>query len=155
LPAFAVLWFLLWMAPGNSLLARLDLVNDRQLYTALAGPALLLAAAIHRLGRQQRYLAIISLSAVLLLTGFATWLRNEVYRDEVGFWRNVVAQSPHNARAFNNLGTALAAECDLLRAEAAWRRALAVDPDYVRAAVNLQLLEQGLLPEGIGPCRNL
>lgn len=155
LPAFAVLWFLLWMAPGNSLLARLDLVNDRQLYPALAGPALLLATAIHRLGRQQRYLAIISLSAVLLLTGFATYLRNEVYRDEVGFWRNVVAQSPHNARAFNNLGTALAAECDLVRAEAAWRRALAVDPGYIRAAVNLRLLEQGLLPEGIGPCGNL
>ena len=155
LPAFAVLWFLLWMAPGNSLLARLDLVNDRQLYTALAGPALLLAAAIHRLGRQQRYLAVVALSAVLLLTGFATHLRNDVYRDEVGFWRNVIAQSPHNARAFNNLGVALAGECDLVRAEAAWRRALVADPGYVRAAVNLRLLEQGLLPEGVGPCRNL
>ena len=155
LPAFAVLWFLLWMAPGNSLLARLDLVNDRQLYAALAGPALLLAVAIHRLGRQQQYLAVIGLSAVLLLEGFATHLRNEVYRDEVGFWRDVVVQSPHNARAWNNLGSALAAECDLRRAEAAWRRALATDPDYVRAAVNLRLLEQGLLPEGMGPCRNL
>lgn len=155
LPAFAVLWFLLWMAPGNSLLARLDLVNDRQLYTALAGPALLLAAAIHRLGRQQRYLAVIGLSAVLLLTGFATRLRNDVYRDEVGFWRNVVAQSPHNARAWNNLGIALATECDLVRAEAAWRKALAVDPGHMRAAVNLRLLGQGLLPEGVGPCRKL
>jgi tetratricopeptide (TPR) repeat protein len=155
LPAFAVLWFLLWMAPGNSLLARLDLVNDRQLYTALAGPALLLAAAIHRLGRQQRYLEVMALSAVLLLTGFTTHLRNDVYRDEVGFWRNVIAQSPHNARAYNNLGIALAAECDLTRAEAAWRKALAVDPGHVRAAVNLRLLGQGLLPDGLGPCRNL
>lgn len=155
LPAFAVLWFLLWMAPGNSLLARLDLVNDRQLYAALAGPALLLAAAIHRLGRQQRYLAVTGLSAVLLLEGFATHLRNDVYRDEAGFWRNVVAQSPHNARAWNNLGIALATECDLRRAEAAWRKALATDPGYVRAAVNLRLLDQGLLPEGLAPCRNL
>jgi len=155
LPAFAVLWFLLWMAPGNSLLARLDLVNDRQLYTALAGPALLLALAIHRLGRQQRYLAVTGLSAVLLLEGFATHLRNEVYRDEVSFWRDVVVQSPHNARAWNNLGIALAADCDLDRAEFAWRKALATEPGYVRAAVNLRLLEQGLLPEGLGPCRNL
>lgn len=155
LPAFAVLWFLLWMAPGNSLLARLDLVNDRQLYTALAGPALLLAVAIHRLGRQQRYLAVTGLSAVLLLEGFATHLRNDVYRDEVGFWRDVVVQSPHNARAWNNLGIALATECDLGRAEAAWDKALATDPGYVRAAVNLRLLDQGLLPEGLAPCRNL
>ncbi len=155
LPAFAVLWFLLWMAPGNSLLARLDLVNDRQLYAAMAGPALLLAAAIHRLGRQRRYLAVTGLSAVLLLEGFATHLRNDVYRDEVGFWRDVVVQSPHNARAWNNLGIALATECDLARAEAAWRKALATDPGYVRAAVNLRLLDQGLLPEGLAPCRNL
>ncbi|HEU5089593.1 MAG TPA: hypothetical protein VFT99_19195, partial [Roseiflexaceae bacterium] len=30
--AFAVLWFLLWLAPTNSLLPRLDVANDRQLY---------------------------------------------------------------------------------------------------------------------------
>ena len=152
LPAFAALWFLLWLAPTNSLLARLDLANDRQLYAAIAGPALLLAAAIHRIGTRQPRIAFVAFSAVLLLTGFATHLRNDVYRDEVGFWRNVVAQSPHNARAFNNLGIALADECDLERAEAAWRRALALDRSYIRAAVNLKLLKEGVLPEGIGPC---
>ena len=152
LPAFAVLWFLLWLAPTNSFLARLDLVNDRQLYAAFAGPALLLAAAIHRIGTRQPRIAFVAFSAVLLLMGLATNLRNDVYRDEVGFWRNVVAQSPHNARAFNNLGIALADECDLERAEAAWRRALALDPGYIRVAANLQLLEQGALPDGIRPC---
>ncbi len=153
-PAIAVLWFLLWLAPTNSLLARLDLVNDRQLYAALLGPALLLAAAIHRLGVRDPRFATAALAPVLMLAGLATHLRNDVYRDEVGFWRDVIAQSPHNARAFNNLGTALAAECDLRRAEAAWRRALDLDPAYVRTAVNLQLLDEGVLPAGIGPCRN-
>ena len=152
LPAFGVLWFLLWLAPTNSILARLDLVNDRQLYAALAGPALLLAAAIHRLGARRPALAAVALASVLLLTGMATHLRNEVYRDEVGFWRNVVEQSPHNPRAFNNLGIALADQCDLARAEAAWRRALALDPENVRTVVNLRLLGEGVLPEGIGPC---
>jgi len=152
LPAFAILWFFLWLAPTNSLLARLDLVNDRQLYVALAGPALLLAAAIRRLATYQPRFAVIAFVLVLGLTGLATHLRNEVYRDEVTFWRDVVGQSPHNARAFNNLGVALADQCDLPRAEAAWRRALRLDPGYVRAAVNLQLLREGVLPEGVGPC---
>ncbi|MEO8224418.1 MAG: hypothetical protein ABI661_06400 [Gammaproteobacteria bacterium] len=154
LPSFAVLWCLLWLAPTNSLLARLDLVNDRQLYAALLGPALLLAAAIQRLGVRNAGFATVALAPVLMLAGLATHLRNDVYRDEVGFWRDVVAQSPHNARAFNNLGMALAAECDLARAEAAWRRALALDPGYVRTAVNLRLLQEGVLPAGIGPCRS-
>jgi len=152
LPAFAGLWFLLWLAPTNSLLARLDLVNDRQLYVALAGPALLLAAAIRRLAVRQRGIAVVAFVAVLALTGLATHLRNDVYRDEVTFWRDVVSRSPHNARAFNNLGIALADQCDLRRAEAAWLRALKLDPGYVRVAVNLRLLRDGLLPEGIGPC---
>ncbi len=39
LGAFAVLWFLLWLAPTNSFLPRLDPANDRQLYLALIGPA--------------------------------------------------------------------------------------------------------------------
>ncbi|MDP2323106.1 MAG: tetratricopeptide repeat protein [Gammaproteobacteria bacterium] len=152
IPAFAVLWFLLWLSPTNSLLARLDVVNDRQLYVALAGPALLLAAAVRRLAARQPGLALAALMAVLGLTGVATHLRNEVYRDEVSFWRDVVGRSPHNARAFNNLGIALAGECDLRRAEDAWRRALVVDPGYTRAAVNLRLLTEGVLPAGVGPC---
>jgi hypothetical protein len=154
LPAFAILWFFVWLAPTNSLLARLDLVNDRQLYVALVGPALLLAAAIRRLATYQPRFAVVAFVLVLGLTGLATHLRNEVYRDEVTFWRDVVGQSPHNARAFNNLGVALADQCDLARAEAAWLRALRLDPRYVRAAVNLQLLREGVLPEGVGPCGN-
>lgn len=152
LPAFATLWFLLWLAPTNSLLARLDLVNDRQLYLALAGPALLLAAGIRRLAARQRTIAVTAFILVLGLTGLATHLRNDVYRDEVAFWRDVVSRSPHNARAFNNLGIALADQCDLRRAEEAWLRALKLDPGYVRVAVNLRLLREGMLPEGIGPC---
>ncbi|MBN8281157.1 MAG: tetratricopeptide repeat protein, partial [Gammaproteobacteria bacterium] len=152
LPAFSVLWFLLWLAPTNSLLARLDLVNDRQLYAALADPALLLAAAMHRLDTRRAGLGTLALAPVLMLAGLATHLRNDVYRDEVGFWRNVVEQSPHNARAFNNLGVALAGQCDLGRAAEAWRRALALDPGNVRTAVNLRLLGEGVLPEGVGPC---
>ena len=152
LPAFGVLWFLLWLAPTNSLVARLDLVNDRQLYVALAGPALLLAAAIRRVAVPQPGFAVVAFALVLGLMGLATYLRNEVYRDEVTFWRDVVGQSPRNARAFNNLGVALAAQCDLPRAEASWQRALALDPGYTRAAVNLRLLREGVLPQGAGPC---
>ncbi len=152
LPAFAALWFLLWLAPTNSLLARLDLVNDRQLYLALAGPALLLAAAIRRLAIRQRGVTVAAFVAALALAGLATHLRNDVYRDEVTFWRDVVSRSPHNARAFNNLGIALADQCDLRRAEQAWRHALELDPGYVRVVVNLRLLREGVLPEGIGPC---
>ncbi|MBK7949779.1 MAG: tetratricopeptide repeat protein [Deltaproteobacteria bacterium] len=149
LPAFAVLWTFVWLAPTNSLVARLDLVNDRQLYAALLGPALLVAWSGDALMRRGVPARLRSITRVLVVAGLALGLglathrRNDVYRDELVFWQDVTRKSPHNARGFNNLGFAWAEQCRLDEAELAWRRALALDPGLVRAAVNLRLLEEG------------
>ncbi len=143
--AFAFLWTALWLLPTNSLLARLDLVNDRQWYGALFGPALLVGLGVAALARRTRVGTGLALAVLVIAAGVATHRRNEVYRDELRFWRDVIAQSPHNARAFNNLGIALADTCDETGAVEAWRRALALDPGFVRAAVNLRLaIERGI-----------
>lgn len=143
LASFAVLWTAIWLLPTNSLLARLDLVNDRQWYGALLGPALLVGLALERLGRRTPAGGRLALVALVLVMGLVTHRRNDVYHDELEFWSDVVVQSPHNARAFNNLGIALAERCDLPGAEWAWRRALELDAGFVRAAVNLRLLLEG------------
>ncbi len=143
LAGFAVLWTVIWLLPTNSLLARLDLVNDRQWYGALLGPALLLALSLERLARRTRVGAQLALAVLVLVGGITTHRRNDVYRDEITFWNDVIDESPHNARAFNNLGIALAEHCDLPGAEHAWRRALELDSGFVRAAVNLRLLIEG------------
>jgi len=147
--AFAILWFFLWLAPTNSLLPRLDLANDRQLYVALVGPAwlagVLLARAVALASRPGR-IALGAASAVLLLgLALATTQRNAVYADEIVFWSDVAARSPANARAAANLGYALARTGQRAQAEAQFRRALALDPEYTRAAINLMLLQDGTL----------
>ena len=143
LAGFAVLWTVIWLLPTNSLLARLDLVNERQWYGALLGPALLFALSLERLARRTRAGAQLALAVLVLVGGITTHRRNDVYRDEITFWSDVIDESPHNARAFNNLGIALAEHCDLPGAERAWRRALELDSGFVRAAVNLRLLIEG------------
>ncbi|MBY0401089.1 hypothetical protein K2X89_12400, partial [Myxococcota bacterium] len=150
LAAFAVLWTFAWLAPTNSLVARLDLVNDRQLYGALLGPPLLFALALEaavarlRTRRARKLACALVIAGLSLGLGLATHHRNRVYRDELVFWQDVVRKSPRNARAFNNLGHAWAERCELGAAAAAWQRALELDPELVRAAVNLRLLEEGV-----------
>ena len=152
LASFGVLWTVIWLLPTNSLLARLDLVNDRQWYGALLGPALLLALSLERLARRTRAGAQLALAVLVLVGGITTHLRNDVYRDEITFWSDVIDESPHNARAFNNLGIALAEHCDLPGAERAWRRALELDSGFVRAAVNLRLrIEEQSYAQGCRP----
>jgi hypothetical protein len=146
--AFGVLWFFLWLAPTHSFVARLDLVNERHLYLALLGPAWLLAIGLQRLRTQG--LVVAALFAMLMAG--ATALRNRVYFDEIAFWQDVVAKSPRNARAANNLGMAYAAACQPLAAAHAFEDAARLAPDDPRPAINRVLAERGELPDLPADC---
>jgi hypothetical protein len=144
--ACGILWFFVWLLPTNSLLPRLDVVNDRQLYMALAGPAWFAACAVGAVAARRRSMvALAPALALAVALGAATHARNRVYADEVGFWEDVARKSPHNGRALNNLGYALALASRTDEAEAAFLGALALDPADVRAAINLRLLREGAL----------
>lgn len=157
LVAFGLLWFLLWLAPVNSVIPRLDLANDRQLYLPLLGPVWLLVYGGVTVARRwpAAQVPALTVAAGLLVTlGALTVVRAETYRDEIRFWSDVLAKSPANARAANNLGYAYAQGCDDRRAAAAFARAVALDPDYVKARVNQRLHASGaLFPPPGPPCR--
>jgi len=137
---FAVLWFLLWLPASGWWLPRAEPANDRQLYLAILGPAWLAGRRLAPLATGVRRAVAFGL---VVLLGVATGARNLAYADEVRFWEDVLRKSPRNARAYNNLAFALAERCETARAEAMLLRALEIDPDYVRARVNLRLLQDG------------
>lgn len=140
--AFSLLWFFLWLAPTNSFVARLDIANDRQLYLAIIGPAWLLGHGIARL-RLPAWMTLIPLAMLLCL---GTAIRNGVYATERTFWQDVTAKSPHNARAWNNLGMAEAIACQPDAARDSFLEASRLDPLFVQPQINLVLLERGQLP---------
>jgi hypothetical protein len=105
------------------------------------------AGATHP-GAAGRWLARAAALALVAALAASTALRSRVYGDEVAFWEDVAAKSPHNPRAHNNLGVALAARCRTAEAEASFHRALEADPRQFRAAVNLELLSEG---KALGP----
>ncbi len=142
LAGFAILWFFLHLAPTNSLLARHDLANDRHLYLALLGPALLAGAALARLPRGR--LAAVGVLAVVLAA--ATVLRNRDYRSEVALWEATLRAAPGKARVWNNLGYAYQIAGDRERARAAYARSIALDPAHYKARINLESLDDGRQP---------
>ena len=137
---FAILWFALALAPTHSFLARLELANDRQLYLAMVGPALAIGVALATMrAGALRVAAAVGVSAML---GFATFVRVGDYSSESRLWSATVRASPRNARAWNNLGYALAAQGDAAGARAAYEAALAIDPASPRARGNLDALRR-------------
>jgi tetratricopeptide (TPR) repeat protein len=135
-----ILWFFLHMLPTNSLLPRSDIANDRQLYLALIGPALVLAIALVR-SVPPRVAVSLGLALSLLL-GASTVLRNEDYRTEIALWSATTKASPNKSRAWNNLGYAyrLAGHPD--EARAAFLHALEIDRGNSQARANLIALER-------------
>ncbi len=150
--AFGILWFVVWLLPTNSLIARLDVANDRQVYLALAGPAWLVGRWVAAIP-VRRHVVIPVVTAAACLLGVVTVDRNRLYADEVRFWEDVVRKTPGNARALNNLGYAYALACRTEDADAAFVLAIDLDPADLKGVANLTLLREGtLLPPEDSRC---
>jgi len=136
---FGLLWYLLQLAPSNSLLPRFDLANDRHLYLALPGVALILVALSLKL--TSRRLAIVLMLATLLCLGLVSHRRNEDYRTELSLWQATLRASPNKARPWTNLGYALQLAGDRAGARNAYECALALDRRNLQAVNNLAVLD--------------
>jgi protein O-mannosyl-transferase len=132
--AFGVLWFFLQLAPTNSIVPRLDVANDRQLYLASWG--LFLALSI-----QLRNLPRFAIWSVPLLFALASILRQLDYRSEIVLWESSVALAPWNARGHNNLGYAYQLAGRTQEARREYQAALFLDPAHAKARLNLHFLK--------------
>jgi hypothetical protein len=136
---FGILWFFLQLAPTNSIVPRLDVANDRQLYLACWG--LFFAASVeasllfaHRTSR-----ALLTIAG--LLFALSSVQRQLDYRNEIALWQASIAENPANARARNNLGYAYYLAGRKAEARREMEAATRLDPAYEKPRANLLLLD--------------
>jgi tetratricopeptide (TPR) repeat protein len=144
LVCFCVLWWFVCLIPSNSIIPRIDLISDRQIYLASIGALLLLATALVTLANRAKIYRLFWLLPVLILgySLLATWLRNWDYENEITLWQASVRQAPNNARAWNNLGYAYKLDKQNEKAINAFENALKLDDSNYKAYYNLQQLKQ-------------
>ena len=140
---FGILWFFLHLVPTNSVIPRLDVANERQLYLASWGLFIAVAAGADLLREKRGAMGPTAAAAVLVFAlGVLTVSRNTMYRSEVALWEDTVRKSPAKARAWNNLGYAYDQAGRFPEAEAAYLHALRIDPGYALALGNLKVLKE-------------
>jgi tetratricopeptide (TPR) repeat protein len=159
---FPGVWFFVILAPTSSVIPIKDTLFEHRMYLSLAAVVVLLVVGSDRLLRQlvlrmplvnsRRRLAggaLVVAAAAVLAVG--TIRRNRDYREAVSMWQDVVAKRPWNARAFEQLGTALIAVHNKPDAITAYRHAVRVDPDFASAHANLgnALSETGRFEEAV------
>jgi tetratricopeptide (TPR) repeat protein len=84
--------------------------------------------------------------AILLLSGWTTYQRNFIWKDEFTLWSDAVKKSPDKARPHNQLGVALTDNGKYNEAIAEITHAIAINPDPKRyVALGNAYREKGLL----------
>ncbi len=132
---------------------------DRYTYLPSIGLISALAWELERLAGlfrpiRRTALAGLAAAAVLLLLP-ATVRQQRVWHDNLSLFGRAAAVTSGNWMAHNNLGTELTFRGRLAEADAEYRKALAIRPDYGTAHYNLGnlLLRRGMIEEAAGHYR--
>ena len=103
---FCALWFLITLAPTNSILPRADLLSERNLYLPVFAWSLLLSIFLYHLFKQtgtSRAGKVAVVTLLLLLNLSLLIDRNSTYRSETLLWEDTFKKSPGQLRALHNL----------------------------------------------------
>ena len=138
---------ILILAPTSSMIPVADVAFEYRMYLPLAAVITFVVVAVdallNRLARHRpwalRSLAVAIVVPCVAALSQAAIGRNRQYANAVSLWKDTVAKRPTNARAYNNLGAALAREGKVHEAIAAYEEALRLDPGHVKTHGNLAL----------------
>lgn len=144
-------WFFVLLAPSSSVvpITEQPIAESRMFLPLAALTTLAVIGAFLFAGRR----SLLVWTPVALVLGAATVHRHAVYRSALSLWSDTVAKRPDNARAQNNLGSALTREPGRApEAAAHFQAALQLRPDYADAHNNLgvELQHAGRNAEAIG-----
>ena len=143
-------WFFVLIAPSSSVvpLTEQPIAESRAFLALAAIPALAVTGLFLWGGRR----SLLLWAPVALALGTATVQRHDAYRSALSLWSDTVAKIPDNARAHNNLGSALSREKGREQ-EAAFHfeTALQLRPDYADARNNfgVELQRAGRTTEAV------
>ena len=152
-PRFGFLgaWFLLVLAPSSSVVPIIQQpVAENRVYLPLVAISTLVVIGGYLLfGRR----SLLAWPLVALTFGTVTWQRHEDFRSDLTLWADTIAKRPDNARAHNNLGTALLRQHRFPEAVTQFQVALQLRSSYPEAYNNLGavLLQTGRPEEAIAP----
>jgi tetratricopeptide (TPR) repeat protein len=126
------------LGPSSSILPLLDAFVERRLYFPMFG---LLLIAVDLLRRCRISTPVLSgaLGAVLLVEAVICHQRNQVWRNAITLWSDVVSKAPHNARAQFQLAHAYYLSGDCQNSAARYHEAVLLAPADIGAHVNWAL----------------
>ena len=107
--SLGIFWFFITLSVESSIIPIMDVIFEHRLYFPSVGVFIALSASAYIIfnkleGRKARALLIAFVSLILFTFSIASYARNNLWRDPIALWEDVVRKSPNKARGYNNLG---------------------------------------------------
>ena len=135
--SFGVFWFFITLSVESSIIPIRDALFEHRLYLPLFGFAIALSDGVFRFFRRKEISAVVLLVVIVAALAATAHVRNEVWKNGVALWTNVLEKNPRNSRAWYNLSGHLLEEGRLEEAGKAMEKLLEIWPDHERGWVNL------------------
>jgi len=157
--AFGIFWFFLTLSVESSIIPIADVIVEHRVYLPSVGFFMALTSTWGllrtRWGNRAGYAGKALLYAMVLVVmtlSTATYARNDIWREEVRLWEDVVRKSPNKTRPHFNLGRAYQKQRRFEEAIVEYRTVVQSHSAYSVYALNyigVSLAEQGRIDEAI------
>ena len=149
--SFGIFWFFITLSIESTIFPISDAMFEHRLYLPVFGFAVSVVYWVFDLSAGRRGWAVLFLTVGIVALGTATYFRNQIWKDPLVLWTDVVSKSPLNHRGRTNLGVLLNDRGDRMEAIQEFTEALRIKPNFAVARNNLgnALLRQGRYNEAI------
>ena len=149
--SLGIFWFFITLSVESSVVPIKDALFEHRLYLPMFGFSLIVSTVLFSIFSTRRFRAIALSMIIVIALGAATFRRNQLWKDDVLLWADVVSKNPRNWRGYLNLGSALERRGRLDEAIGDYLEALKIKPDDWLAHDNLgvALVKQGQTEKGI------
>ncbi len=142
--SFGICWFFLTLAVESSVVPIVDVIAEHRVYLPgvgfFLGAVALIVLLLQRVSSLLVHRLVMTAALVLILVlGYATWQRNQIWSDDLRLWHDVIAKSPGKARPYNDIGAILIGKQRFEEAIDYLSRSVELDPQYPYAYSNLGL----------------
>lgn len=135
--SFGIFWFFLTLSVESSIIPIADPMFEHRMYLPMVGMVVLFMNSVFMIGLKLKTSRLYSFIAlIILILGILSYSRNEIWKNDLTLWTDVIEKAPNNARAWYNLGVFAK---NLKRNEEAIKyfdRAIVIRPEYCSALLN-------------------
>jgi tetratricopeptide (TPR) repeat protein len=135
--SFGILWFFMTLLPESSLVPIKEVINEHRLYLPMAGYSFVIATGLFYLFQNKTIkFSVLLLSLLAFCYAVMTYNRNNVWKDELTLWSDVILRSPQKERGYDYRGNAYYERRDLDHAISDYNRAVEINPKSPEAYNN-------------------